>query len=143
MNIKEQVLSKEQMAYLRKLGIDTSDASMYWYHENSCGDRYWTLLPYDKDYGIDEETIATYTIGDLFNKLPHFIGKYEFILEYRDLRNMGGDIITSIGYVYTDCELNNNWLIHLYESNIPLKDMLYNLLCWFIENYINPIEAER
>ena len=71
MKIEEQVLSREQMAHLKELGVDTSDASMYWSYENSCGDRYWTLLPYDKYYDVDEETVPTYTIGDIINKLPN------------------------------------------------------------------------
>ena len=31
MKIEEQVLSREQMARLVELGVDTSDASMAWY----------------------------------------------------------------------------------------------------------------
>ena len=30
MKIEEQVLSIEQMKHLQELGVDTSDASMYW-----------------------------------------------------------------------------------------------------------------
>lgn len=32
MKIEEQVCSREQMAELKKLGIDTSEASMCWIH---------------------------------------------------------------------------------------------------------------
>ena len=39
MKIEEQVLSREQMAHLEKLGVDTSDASMMWYRCDD-GDTY-------------------------------------------------------------------------------------------------------
>ena len=32
MKIEEQVLSREQMAHLKELGVDTSDASMAYYN---------------------------------------------------------------------------------------------------------------
>lgn len=125
MKIEEQVLSREQMAHLRELGIDTSDASMYWSYENSCGDRYWVLLPYDKDYGIDEETIPAYTIGDLIERLPKSENIGDLLIEFCN---------SDLGYGDWDCS-------ELYGINgqqnfkdKPLKDALYNLLCWVAEN---------
>lgn len=122
MRIEEQVLSREQMAHLNELGIDTSDASMYWSYENSCGDRYWVLLPYDKEYGYDKETIPTYTISDLINKLPkqlydeksklviNTIGGKEFYVWY-------GEVPETI------------------KKNSSLLNALYELLCWVSEKH--------
>ena len=71
MEIKEQVLSREQMKHLQELGVDTSDASMCWVAGEDADEVEWNLiipnnflLPYN---------IPTYTIGDLIEKLPkHF-----------------------------------------------------------------------
>lgn len=84
MKIEEQVLSREQMAHLKELGVDTSDASMYWIRaERMEGFRKHNLI--DNDLGKwrlslsrklivpaawKVEYIPTYTIGDLINKLP-------------------------------------------------------------------------
>ena len=114
MKIEEQVLSREQMAHLVELGVDTSDASMYWSYENSCGDRYWVLLPYDKDYGYDKETIPAYTIGDLIEKLPK---EFLFIssCESCTFIKRGNPVIF------------RHELIHIQDAN--LKDDLYEALC--------------
>lgn len=120
MKIEEQVLSREQMAHLKELGVDTSDASMYWSRENSCGERYWVLLPYDKDYGYDKETIPAYTIGDLIEKLP--------------IRNDEGSRFDinlgnkTISCVYTD-------VFVYYGGYNNLIYGLYNCLCWVAENH--------
>ena len=84
MKIKEQVLSREQMKHLQKLGFDTSDASMVWIKQDS------TLLPdnikelwlvdtyYDSLKPMVEQEdsgfVQTYTISDLIEKLPIRIG---------------------------------------------------------------------
>lgn len=38
MKIEEQVLSREQMAHLKELGVDTSDASMCWLRYDADGE---------------------------------------------------------------------------------------------------------
>lgn len=122
MKIEEQVLSREQMAHLVELGVDTSDASMYWSRENSCGERYWVLLPYDKDYGYDKETIPAYTIGDLIEKLPKDLSSFSLALQYE--HNKIGYYETSYGNIDTHHEedLSNNPILGL-----------YNMLCWMAE----------
>ena len=124
MKIEKQVLNRKQMAHLVELGVDTSDASMYWSYENSCGDGYWVLLPYDKNYGIDEETIPAYTINDLIEKL----------LKRNDKGNCFNIKLSdeTISYVYTDvfvyCATYNN-----------LIDGLYDCLCRVAETHIELI----
>ena len=87
MKIEEQVLSREQMRHLQELGVDTSDASMYWVRakriigkqRNNCLDNdmdKWRLslsksIVHSVDWAV--ESVPTYTIGDLIEKLPkHF-----------------------------------------------------------------------
>ena len=120
MKIEEQVLSREQMAHLVELGVDTSDASMYWSHESSCGERYWVLLPYDKDYGYDKETIPAYTIGDLIEKLPKEIDGRKIIIDFKR---------GAIGYL--DFQI---LLLQDFELGTILRRM-YRLLCWVAENH--------
>lgn len=133
MNIEEQVLSREQMARLVELGVDTSDASMAYYNISREDEPDKWLL------GIANNTIATamlvngfeeaqpaYTIGDLIGKLPKSENIGELLIEFGN---------SDLGYGDWDCS-------ELYGINgqqnfkdKPLKDALYNLLCWVAENH--------
>lgn len=130
MNIEEQVLSREQMAHLKELGVDTSDASMAWF-----------MSPKTKQWKIKvknnfshelllrlspERYIPIYTIGDLLEKLPKIVNGDSLLIEF---------YASDLGY--------GNWESYeLYEINAqqnfkdkPLKDALYNLLSWVAENH--------
>lgn len=85
MKIEEQVLSREQMAHLEKLGVDTSDASMAYYNISRENEPDKWLL------GIANTTIATtmlvngfekmqptYTIGDLIYKVNNLFKNFSF-----------------------------------------------------------------
>lgn len=96
MKIEEQVLSREQMEHLRELGVDTSDASMYWVRakritgkqrnnvlDNEMGK--WRLslsksIVHSVDWAV--ESVPTYTIGDLIEKLPKDIDGSKLPLTY-------------------------------------------------------------
>ena len=82
MQIKEQILSREQMARLVELGVDTSDASMAWF-----------MSPKTKQWKIKvknnfshelllrlspERYIPTYTIGDLIEKVSKLFNGFDF-----------------------------------------------------------------
>ena len=126
MKIEEQVLSIEQMKHLQELGVDTSDASMCWVagEDTSTDEGEWYLtipnnflLPYN---------IPTYTIGDLLEKLPKSDNSGDLLIEYRN---------SELGYGVWD------WG-ELYGINAeqnfkdkPLKNALYDLLCWVAENH--------
>ena len=131
MKIEEQVLSREQMAHLKELGVDTSDASMAWF-----------MSPKTKQWKIKvknnfshelllrlspERYIPTYTIGDLIEKLPE------------DLR------FRCQGSNYS---FSKNWdsLSFGYERIIPqsnnLIEGLFTLLCWEIENQKELLEVK-
>ena len=97
MKIEEQVLSREQMAHLKELGVDTSDASMYWTRaERMEGFKKHNLI--DNDLGEwrlslsrklivpaawKVEYIPTYTIGDLIEKLPKEIDGRKIIIDFK------------------------------------------------------------
>ena len=134
MKIEEQVLSIEQMKHLQELGVDTSDASMCWVagEDTSTDEGEWYLtipnnflLPYN---------IPTYTIGDLLEKLPKSDNSGDLLIEYRN---------SELGYGVWD------WG-ELYGINAqqnfkdkPLKNALYDLLCWVAENHKELLEVKK
>ena len=134
MEIEEQVLSREQMKHLQELGVDTSDASMYWVRakriigkqRNNVLDNEMSKwkLSLSKSIVLPAawavESVPTYTIGDLIEKLPE------------DLR------FRCQGSNYS---FSKNWdsLSFGYERIIPhsnnLIEGLFTLLCWVAENH--------
>ena len=144
MKIEEQVLSIEQMKHLQELGVDTSDASMVWIKQDS------TLLPdnikelwlvdtyYDSLKPMveqeDSDFVQTYTIGDLIEKLPKSDNSGDLLIEFRN---------SELGYGVWD------WG-ELYGINAqqnfkdkPLKNALYDLLCWVAENHKELLEVRN
>ena len=134
MKIEEQVLSIEQMKHLQELGLDTSDGSMCWVagEDTSTDEEEWNLIipnnflmPYN---------IPTYTIGDLLEKLPKSDNSGDLLIEYRN---------SELGYGVWD------WG-ELYGINAqqnfkdkPLKNALYDLLCWVAENHKELLEVKK
>ena len=148
MKIEEQVLSIEQMKRLQELGVDTSDASMYWVRakriigkqrnnvlDNEMGK--WRLslsksIVHSVDWAV--ESLPTYTIGDLIEKLPKSDNSGDLLIEYRN---------SELGYGVWD------WG-ELYGINAqqnfkdkPLKNALYDLLCWIAENHKELLEVRN
>ena len=148
MKIEEQVLSIEQMKHLQELGVDTSDASMYWVRakriigkqrnnvlDNEMGK--WRLslsksIVHSVDWAV--ESVPTYTIGDLIEKLPKSDNSGDLLIEYRN---------SELGYGVWD------WG-ELYGINAeqnfkdkPLKNALYDLLCWVAENHKELMEVKK
>ena len=142
MKIEEQVLSREQMKHLQELGVDTSDASMVWVKQEPSQNSDDEFVPWKvfvfKDwmkYYIGAETfILTYTIGDLIEKLPKSDNSGDLLIEYRN---------SELGYGVWD------WG-ELYGINAeqnfkdkPLKNALYDLLCWVAENHKELLEVKK
>ena len=142
MKIEEQVLSIEQMKHLQELGVDTSDASMYWVRakriigkqrnnvlDNEMGK--WKLslsknIVHSVDWTV--ESVPTYTTGDLFRKLPS---------------SLKGDYLNSCITIHTDgCDEPLISALYEYEYNNTIgkqvgdtiEEALYNLLCWVAIN---------
>ena len=129
MKIEEQVLSREQMAHLKELGVDTSDASMIWV-VNKENPSIVSIdvndpLPYVGNCACD--FIPTYTIGDLIEKLPKSIdlgfGEYELELSIK-----GEYVEVQYENDYDDCT-------PFFCSNLSLIESLYSILCWLAENH--------
>ena len=130
MNIEEQVLSREQMAHLKELGIDTSDASMVW---NCCDNKWYLLINNELTQGITRVMkgtvscfVPTYTIGDLIEKLPKKIEVYELLLDAS---------INDVKYVEWIDGIPKIIEVSKYKNDSSLKDSLYEMLCWVAENH--------
>ena len=131
MKIKEQVLSRKQMAHLRELGIDTSDASLCWRWSNEGGG--WVLgfmnplLQEISNPPHREGPFPAYTIGDLIEKLPKSI----------DLGFGEYDLELSIKGEYVEVQYENDYddYTPFFCSNLSLIESLYSILCWVAENH--------
>lgn len=128
------------MKHLQELGVDTSDASMYWTRaERMEGSKRRNIIDNELDKwrlsisrnivvcaGWKVEYFPTYTIGDLIEKLPKSIGDYRLLFDwdseivyYQDWS--GEEVLDHIGeYSFTDR---------------PIIDALYDCLCWLAENH--------
>ena len=137
MKIEEQVLSIEQMKHLQELGVNTSDASMYWVRakriigkqknnvlDNEMGK--WRLslsknIVHSVDWTV--ESVPTYTIGDIVEKLPRHFNKEEIPLIIVAINE-------SVGFCVEYFEMQESS-----KSDGTIKNALYKLLCWLAENY--------
>lgn len=85
----KQVLSVEQMKHLQELGLDMSDASIYWArvsHGSRIDDKSkgkW-FMSLQKEFQIcgftSYETLPAYTLQDILNKLPESIQIYNLYI---------------------------------------------------------------
>ena len=141
MKIKEQVLSREQMARLVELGVDTSDASMAWYMSPNTNQ--WKIKIKDKFAHemlrriSPERYIPTYTTGDLFRKLPSSL-KCDYLDSWIAIHSDGSDDpLISASYEF---EYNNNKGKQVGDT---IEEALYNLLCWVAENHKELLEVKN
>lgn len=116
----KQVLSIEQILHLKELGLDTSDGSMCLeWNESDSDNMVVTSMDADTNY---DYYYGTYTLQDILNKLPCFIGKE--VLTIQKLAN---------SYTCLYMEPYSRSIIKITESK-ELIDAAYEMLCWCIEN---------
>lgn len=127
----EQILSVEQTKHLQELGLDMSDASIYWarvshgsrIYDKSKGKWFMSLQKEFQTCGfISYETLPTYTLQDILNKLPESIQIYDLYI----FKKVG---LWWLKYV----DVTNNGTVRL-EKMPKLIDAAYQMLCWVIEN---------
>lgn len=119
----KQVLSIDQMKHLRELGLDTSDASMYWArvsHGSRVDDKSkgkW-FLSLQKEFQVcgfmSYESIPTYTLQDILDKLPSYITYND---EEYQLQILPPCICYRyVNYTFDDLDYKNNvvyWKTHI------------------------------
>lgn len=120
----KQVLDVQQMQYLQELGLDTSNASMYWLSYNGVSVAIpinFHLPTSDNDYVI----CNAYTLQDVLDALPKSleIGKSKYEIS---IYMIGGKWAVDY-YSETDADIQSEE----YES---LIDAVYSRLCWCVEN---------
>ena len=120
----KQVLSIEQMQHLQELGLDTSNASMYWLSYNGVSVAIpinFHLPTSDNDYVI----CNAYTLQDVLDALPKSpeIGKSKYEIS---IYMIGGKWAVDY-YSETDADIQS-------EECESLIDAVYSRLCWCIEN---------
>ena len=127
MKIEQQVLSREQMAHLAELGIDTSDASMMWY---CCNKKWYLQINNELSQGVANVMnraadffVPTYTIGDLIEKLPSNIDGYGFKATIKKSPNYN--------YPWTEVVYDNEGVCTEYiTSKVNPIHALYGFLCY-------------
>ena len=143
MKNEEKVLSREQMNHLQELGVDTSDASMYWVRAkriigkqrnnvlyNEMGK--WRLslsksIVHSVDWAV--ESVPTYTIGDLIEKLSNtIISDYEFKVTIKNH--------------ITESVFIENMVMEDYVKSHNPKNALYKTLCLVARYYPELLKAE-
>ena len=127
----KQVLSIDQMKHLQELSLNTSDASMYWVRrshgsridDESKGEWFLSLQKEFVVCGfISYEIVPTYTLQDILDKQPCFIGTH--VLTLQKLEN---------SYTCLYMEPYSRSILNMTESK-ELIDASYYMLCWCIEN---------
>ena len=129
--MKKIALSVEQMHKLESLGLDTSNASMFYEHTKS-GNVF--LLPdsIPKINKINEYTNA-YTLQDILDILPKKILKFEYT--YLTIKAQDNNAWL-VAYMYYD---EQYWI---YEAGKSLLECLYNLLIKCIEKEYIKVEEK-
>ena len=143
MKIEEQVLNREQMKHLQELGVDTSDASMYWVRakriigkqrnnvlDNEMGK--WRLslsksIVHSVDWTV--ESVPTYTIGDLIDKLPNCDSDYEFQVTIRNH--------------FTESICKQNKVMEDYITSRNPINALYKTLCIVAQYYPQLLKVKK
>lgn len=131
----KQVLSIDQMKHLRELGLDTSDASMYWArvsHGSRVDDKSkgkW-FLSLQKEFQVcgfmSYESIPTYTLQGILDKMPHYLNPFP------SKQILFAWMIERDTIAYRNIEDVDDCLKHFTDNS--LIDAAYEMLCWCIEN---------
>lgn len=126
----EQILSVEQTKHLQELGLDMSDASIYWarvshgsrIYDKSKGKWFMSLQKEFQTCGFTSyETLPAYTLQDILNKLPESIQIYDLYI-FKKVE------LWWLKYV----DVTNNGTVHL-EKMPRLIDAAYYMLRWCIQ----------
>ena len=132
MKIEEQVLSIEQMKHLQELGVDTSDASMCWVADNEWESEEDWHVTIPNNFLMPYNTIPTYTIGDLIEKLPKYYYAKENPIEMCAINGSGA-------FVVNYYNIANTYIM----KDDTIKNALYKLLCWVAEKHKELLEVKK
>lgn len=105
---------------MKELGLNTSDGSMaFEWNESDSDNMVVTSMDADTNYDYHH---GTYTLQDIINKLPCFIGNQVLTIQ---------KLVDSYTCLYMEPYTRS--MINITESKEPI-DAAYDMLCWCIEN---------
>lgn len=126
--MSKQCLDVQQMQHLQELGLDTSNASMYWLSYNGVS----VAIPINFHLPTSDNYVIcnAYTLQDVLDILPTEIKPAERRFWLRiDLSD------ECLYYYYDDCNLvEHRKKVIGYDGIDGLIDAAYSMLCWCIEN---------
>ena len=128
--MSKQVLDISQMQHLKELGVDDSNASVYW-HRILRLNTGKVVTDWFKSFNKSElcldsmkvETVPTFTLDDIFDLIPSEIMKDETTSTL--------DILKT-SQIYIVCFWSGEPLFRC--DNSILIDAAYEMLCWCAEN---------
>lgn len=124
--LKQQILSVEQMLHLNELGIDISNGSVFWARFRAYN---WFLSLHTDE---STRTVPAFTLQQVIELLPKEINPcgrpYSLFIDYQEMR---------IAYGFVDRE-GMCWLEPAFSLEYQsLLNAAYEMLCWCIkEGYI-------
>lgn len=126
--MSKQVLSIEQMKFLKELGVDTSKASMC--HVKFDGEsEFSNLLPNNQELFerlLVVKYIPAFTLQDILDLLPKEIECEEETIPYHLEIAFDGEV--------WDVSYTRNFYTLQYIFDDSFIDAAYKMLCWCIEN---------
>ncbi|WP_418944704.1 hypothetical protein [Phocaeicola plebeius] len=128
--MSKQVLDIQQMQHLEELGVDDSNASVYWHRilRLNTGKvvKDWFKSFNKSELCLDSmkvETVPTFTLDDIFDLIPSEIMKDETTSTLDILKHP---------QIYIVCFWSGEPLFRC--DNSILIDAAYEMLCWCAEN---------
>lgn len=124
--MSKQVLSIEQMNHLRKLGIDTSNASFVKieYDEHDGENRHLISILVEENHCLNDDSIKdsvnVYTLQDILDLLDMGVNK---LLLYKSKKK----------YICLYIESCTHSILNVAIDKEPIE-AVYNMLCWVIEH---------
>ena len=122
----KQCLDVQQMQHLQELGLDTSNASMYWISYNGISisiPSNFHLPTSDNDYVICD----AYTLQDVLDALPKNVSS--------NGKSYNLNVDLCVGYVCYDRRREDDLLVGVsFAKTGCFINAAYSLLCWAIEN---------
>lgn len=133
---KKKVLSIDQMQHLQELGLELKETLLYWARcadNNPCAATHyeeWALIKGNNTpptVGFTYwEFIPAYTLQDVLDALPDFIGEYSLIIDI------------SFGFIrYDNLKWKDSPILketYFNDEDKYLIDAAYEMLCWCVEN---------
>lgn len=120
MKAEELFLDIERSRCLQRLGLDMSDSAFGWMPYFYEGNKKIFELERTDYYGKDEGFIPTYSLEEIWAKLPNTVVSKDKKVFFREITN------NAVSY----CNLHNE-IYHTYFDDTALNNA-YKMMCWIL-----------